>query len=344
MDYLGDDCNEPSNPTGYIHADGPNGSDKLVMAGLPTYDISTMNTTSEMEQFIKQFIKPFIETMKTNAYSPQTVTRYERTLITLAKRNADIFNPESVKAVISKQAWANGTKQSAVNTIRLFYKVYKIKCETEFPEWKRDDRMIFIPLEQELDQLIAGCRGKLCIFLQTLKETAMRYGETLALTWKDYDIATLTLNVNTPEKHSNPRACKISPTLATMINSLPHDKQTIFGYSGREAVRRHFQRARKRIAKNLQNPRLLQIHFHTFRHWKATRELHRTNNVYLVMKLLGHKSLSNTQRYLHLLPELSDDYVCEIATTTQQVKKLVEDGYDYVQTTNGNEYIYKKRK
>jgi len=314
------------------------------MAGLPTNAILTTNPTSEMEQLINHFIKPLSETMRTNAYAPDTIQRYERTLTTLAKRGADLFNPESVKAVISKQKWSNGTRQEAVNTVKLFYKVYKIKCETEFPKWKRDDRMIFIPLEQELDQLIAGCRGKLCVFLQTLKETAMRYGETLALTWQDYDITTLTLNVNAPEKHSNPRACKISPTLATMINSLPHDKQTIFGYTGKEAIRRYFQRARKRIAKNLQNPRLLQIHFHTFRHWKATRELHKTNNVYFVMKLLGHKSLSNTQRYLHLLPELSDDFICEIATTTQQVKKLVEDGYDYVQTINENEHIYKKRK
>jgi hypothetical protein len=31
-------ANEPfANPTGYIHADGLNGSDKLVMAGLPKH-------------------------------------------------------------------------------------------------------------------------------------------------------------------------------------------------------------------------------------------------------------------------------------------------------------------
>ena len=36
---LGDERNEPLNPTGYIHADGPNGSEKLVMAGLPKHPI-----------------------------------------------------------------------------------------------------------------------------------------------------------------------------------------------------------------------------------------------------------------------------------------------------------------
>jgi len=44
---LGDERNEPLNPTGYIHADGPNGSDKLVMAGLPTHRTFSANPTSK---------------------------------------------------------------------------------------------------------------------------------------------------------------------------------------------------------------------------------------------------------------------------------------------------------
>jgi hypothetical protein len=61
------------------------------------------------------------------------------------------------------------------------------------------------------------------------------------------------------------------------------------------------------------------------------------------MKLLGHKCLNNTQRYIQLLPDLSDDFVCEVAHNTKEVCKLVENGYTYVQTI-GNEHIYKKRK
>jgi len=149
---FGDDDKEPSNPTDKSMPTDPTEEASLtlvllVMAGLPTNAILTTNPTSEMEQLINHFIKPLSETMRTNAYAPDTIQRYERTLTTLAKRGADLFNPESVKAVISKQKWSNGTRQDAVNTVKLFYKVYKIKCETEFPKWKRDDRMIFIPLE-----------------------------------------------------------------------------------------------------------------------------------------------------------------------------------------------------
>jgi hypothetical protein len=37
ISLFGNDHDEPHNPTGYIHADGLNGSEKLVMAGLPKH-------------------------------------------------------------------------------------------------------------------------------------------------------------------------------------------------------------------------------------------------------------------------------------------------------------------
>jgi len=61
------------------------------------------------------------------------------------------------------------------------------------------------------------------------------------------------------------------------------------------------------------------------------------------MKLLGHKCLSNTQRYIQLLPDLSDDYVCDIAKTLQEARKLVENGYEYV-TEMGGAKLFRKRK
>jgi hypothetical protein len=61
------------------------------------------------------------------------------------------------------------------------------------------------------------------------------------------------------------------------------------------------------------------------------------------MKLLGHKCLNNTQRYIQLLPDLSDDYVADVAHNTKEAVKLIEAGYTFVQTI-GDEHIYKKRK
>jgi len=38
----------------------------------------------------------------------------------------------------------------------------------------------------------------------------------------------------------------------------------------------------------------MQIHFHTFRHWKATMEYYKTKAILHVMKVLGHKNINNT--------------------------------------------------
>jgi integrase len=279
--------------------------------------------------------------MREKNYSPDTIERYTKILDTLTKRGAILTNSSNVKATIDKQQWDNGTKQHARNAVMLFYKFAHI-AET-LPSYKYTEKMIFIPTENEIDQLISGSKHTLATFLQTLKETASRYGEALALKWLDFNTEANTLSINQPEKGSNARSIKISNKLSIMLSTLPHNTNKIFQYKNKDIVRRSFQRARKRIAKNLGNPRLLQIHFHTLRHWRATIELHKTNNVYTVMKLLGHKSLSNTQKYIGLLPDLTDDYVSEVAHTTQEILNLVNNGYEYV-TNNGEDKIFRKRK
>jgi integrase len=307
----------------------------LVMAGSPTPAHATTNTGQ-----IKQEIFNFSWEMKKNNYAEETIHRYTRGLTTLANRGADIRNPESVKQTIALQKWENGTKQSVTNAINLFYLYNNIN--TILPKFNRIEKMVFVPTENEIDQLISGCKHRLATFLQTLKETAARYGEALNLKWTDYNTETQALSI-TPEKGSNPRMIKISNKLAVMISSLPRDNAKIFPYKCKDIARKNLQRARKRIAKNLGNPRINQIHFHTLRHWKASQELRRTNNIYYVMKMLGHKSLSNTQRYIHLLEDLSDDYICEVATTPNEIIKLINAGFEKVTEMNGQQFFRKRK-
>jgi len=77
----------------------------------------------------------------------------------------------------------------------------------------------------------------------------------------------------------------------------------------------------------LQNPRLKQIHFHTFRHWKATMEYHRTKDILHVKRLLGHKQLKNTEIYTHLINFESDEWHVAHAKNLEEEDKLIEVGY-----------------
>jgi site-specific recombinase XerC len=103
----------------------------------------------------------------------------------------------------------------------------------------------------------------------------------------------------------------------------------------------------KRLAFKLQNPRLLKINFHTFRHWKGTMPYHQFRDLRAVQKVLGHRSILNTQIYEHIEEALfqkpSDESHVKTATTVEEAVKLVEVGFEYVNTIDGV-HIYRKRK
>ena len=163
------------------------------------------------------------------------------------------------------------------------------------PNYRRIEKLPFVPLEVEVDQLIAGCRRKAATFLQLIKETGIRAGEAWNLKWTDIDPEQRTVNI-CPEKNSNPRQLKISPRLVGMINCLPKRYKLVFRNPdvdplvSMETFRRIYASQRWRTAQKLQNPRMERITFKTLRHFKATMEYHRTKDILHVMQLLGHKS------------------------------------------------------
>jgi integrase len=107
-----------------------------------------------------------------------------------------------------------------------------------------------------------------------------------------------------------------------------------------------FGQQRKRIARKLQNQRLLKITFHMLRHWKGTMEYHRTKDVLHVKQVLGHKRIENTLIDVQLAEELfrdQDEYVSKVAKTEADACILVDAGFEFFCDFNGNK-IFRKRK
>jgi integrase len=95
------------------------------------------------------------------------------------------------------------------------------------PNYRRIEKLPFIPLEAEVDQLIASCNRKVAAMLQLIKETGMRAGEAWNLKWTDLDTEQRTINV-APEKNSNPRHMAVSSQLVGMLNALQKRHKLIF--------------------------------------------------------------------------------------------------------------------
>lgn len=260
----------------------------------------------------------------------------------LVRRGADLFNPESVKATIMFQQWSNSTKAQIIAAYKRFAILNHISWTP--PKCKIVRKLPYIPLEKDIDELIASCGKKLSTVLQLLKESGMRIGECLRLDWSDVDFEKRTIVLNNPEKHGNPRMFKISEKLVAMMNRLPRDNGKVFGGNSWRTMFNNFNAQRKRSAKKLGNPNLLKIHFHTLRHWKATMEYNRTKDILYVMKLLGHRSIANTLLYTQLV-EFEDANLFHSATasTVEDARKLLEDGWEYI-CQNQNIMLFRKRK
>jgi hypothetical protein len=86
----------------------------------------------------------------------------------------------------------------------------------------------------------------------------------------------------------------------------------------------------------LKNPRLLAIQLRTFRHWGGTMIAHYTSgNVLTVKRLLGHKRIENTMKYIGLIHFKDSQFEVTTASTIEEAKQVLTAGFDYVAEKNG---------
>lgn len=283
--------------------------------------------------------------LKKQGYADTTIRCNVSALRTLATRGANLYDPDTVKDVIARQKWSQNRKRNIINAYTLWLKMEGGKWEK--PKCKCTRKIPFIPTEQELDALIAGCGRKTSAFLQLLKETAMRSGEAKRLLWTDIDFERRMITLNNPEKGSNPRAWKVSAKLIGMLNALPRKSLRVFGDGPINSLKTTFLKTRKRLAAKLQNPRLLRISFHTFRHWKATMLYHQTKDPWYVKEFLGHKSIRSTEIYITVEKTIfepsSDEFTVKVVSEPEEIKALLEVGFEYVCEKDGLIFLRKRK-
>ncbi len=284
----------------------------------------------------------FLIWMQRQGYSPSTIKNVRKILVRASQQLETLLDADALKDWVARLEVRGGTKLTIFKAYATFAKWKGFKFE--FPRVQDTEPAIpFIPLEAELDTLISGAGRKLSTLLLLLKETGCRVGEALRLEWVDLDPEACTVNIRA-EKGSRNRQHKVSQRLVAMILRLPRKNKLVFLGTKTGTLRNHLDNVRKRLASKLENPRLLQIHFHTFRHWKATATYHRTKDILYTQKVLGHKSLNSTLRYTQLVDwQTETDYVCKTAKTAKEASELIEAGFDYVTEIEGVK-LFRKRK
>jgi integrase len=297
----------------------------------------------------------------TRGVSKQVVDHRIRVLEWLTHMGADLFMPISVWHVIEEakqkhrnMPWSQATKKVAANCYIQFCKMVGlgISDDLNFKKWHRTiQKLPFIPLDQEIEQLMGGCNRKTGAFLQLLRETGLRSGEAWRLTWADLNSQTLTVTMNTPEKGSLPRQFVVSSKLVTMLNMLPKNNERIFELKSGDMVRQlhsfrvNFRKQRNRVSAKLGNPRIKSITFHTLRHYYATMLYHKTKDIVFTQQKLGHKKIENTMIYTHLVEFQNEEYHSTVAATQSEKLELINSGWDFIvqDRTDGLMYFRKRK-
>jgi integrase len=243
--------------------------------------------------------------------------------------------------------WSDGSKHNAAQAYKSFCEINGITIPKyiNFDKWAgQPQKLPWIPLEREIDQLVAGCSRKVATLLQLLKETGARCGEAWRLEWTDVDDEHGIVTINRPEKKGLPRQFKVSGKLTSMLNMLPKVSEKVFGDGELNHFRKNFSLQRKRVAYKLQNPRINRITFHTLRHFYATMEYHKTHGKLLhVKERLGHRSITSTLIYTHLVNFEGDEYHTATSKSLKEDEELLKAGFEYVTERDGVK-IFRKRK
>jgi integrase len=261
-------------------------------------------------------------------------------------RQCNLLNPDEFKTYLTTANYSENRRDKILGDMARFYKFLGVKFEK--PLSRRVETLPFLPLENEIDALIGGLGKKLSAFTRLVKETGARPVEIWQLRWTDIDTEASTVDIR-PEKGSRPRRPKITANTLASVIRLRRESLYIF-HSDKvdieESYRnffRNFAKQRRKIADRLQNPRIRRISFKTLRHWKASTLYAKTKDLLLVKETLGHRSISSTMKYTHMMPLRDDEYVCKVARTVEEARTLVEDGFDYVTEVDSMK-LFRKRK
>jgi len=148
-------------------------------------------------------------------------------------------------------------------------------------------------------------------------------------------------------KKVNPRVFNLSLKLVQMLSQLPKKNDKIFANVIRSSLKSSFYQSRKRLSSKLQNPRILRMSFHTFRHWKATTLYYETKDPLYVKEFLGHKKLDKTLLYIQLektlYKEQTDAFIVKVAKNKDEITDLLATGFDYICDKDGLAFFRKRK-
>jgi integrase len=292
--------------------------------------------TGEVTPKQRQMLQDFKDWMQKEGYKPNC---YANNLLTLIHIGADLNNPEDVKAKIASHTVKDSMKMMFCYSYETYLRMKEMSWirPTANGKYKLVYRQEvtdpFIPERSELDQLNVAPRShRMMAFLKTLDDTFTDPGEALRIERRDIQGRNITIRY--PVKGHRARTIEVSEQCIYLINQLPvTDSPRIFNCTYR-VMQKAFATLKHRLYQKTGNERFLYIELRSYRHFAGTRIAELSNgNHYTVMKMLGLKSLKNTEKYVNIWKlsfrtETEMEYLC--VTTPEELKVALLGNYQHV--------------
>jgi integrase len=248
----------------------------------------------EVKRLLDSHIVPYFGSRAIRSIRPGDITKYKQAKKSLSKKT--INNHLGVLSRLLRLAVTDGII-TAAPPVKLIPNRVK-----EAPYFTAD----------EADKLVAACSGRLRTMVIVALNTGLRLGELIALQWDDIDLAARILMVRrqwcmvakefTPPKNGEFRSVPLPPRVLAALSEHPKMLRTelVFPTASRRVLRKDDTiRSLRRACKRAE---LEGSGWHKCRHTYASWLVQRGVDLYTVQKLLGHKTIQQTQRYAHLAP------------------------------------------
>lgn len=248
--------------------------------------VNAPKTVSNDRHRLKSFLK-FIGDKRLTEITPLLIYDFQAEYLASRSRSSWNHMLTLIKSILNKAIEWQIIENNPIKYIK------KLKIDQTFNYFTKE----------EIDSIMGAVREPLKAAVTILANTGMRRSELYNLTWKDVDFKNRRIII----QKSKSRKIRAIPMTDTVYNSLK--EITILPKKGNYVCRPFkpdwYSRAFKSVLKKLG----IKGKLHDLRHTFASHLVINGVQLQVVQELLGHRSITTTQIYAHLSPEVHAEAV-----------------------------------
>lgn len=175
----------------------------------------------------------------------------------------------------------------------------------------------YIPDLETARKIISRAASHLKPIIYTALYTGFRRHNVLTLKWENIDFINNVITVKVKDRTKQGGKNHPLPMIAELkeiLLSLPRINEYVFNYHGQPIsdIKHSWHSIFYDKKGKLKDPSLPYINFHTLRHTTATWTLKKTHNLKLTQKVMGHASMTTTNKYAHVLDDEIRDALADV--------------------------------